>query len=48
MSDATDRSTRELPIFCNLSEQELANRRQRIVTEIFKSVQQVQEMEDGY
>ena len=48
MNDATNLSRCELPIACNLSEQELVKRRQEIAEDIFRGVQQTSELSDGY
>jgi hypothetical protein len=46
-SDANP-STIELPIACDLSEQDQQRRRQELAADIFKDFQQVEELADGY
>jgi hypothetical protein len=41
-------SRAELPIACNLSEQELRGRREALASNIYGDVQQVCELRDGY
>lgn len=48
MSDDIKQSTISLPIACTLSEQEQARRQQEIASVLFKGVDAVSELADGY
>src|SRR5204863_6170421 len=50
MSTHTEQTTNEnaLPIVCSLSEQDLIKRREELDGGIYKNIQQVQELPDGY
>jgi hypothetical protein len=48
MNTEAEQAANELPIACSLSEQELAKRREELAGDIFKNIQQVQELADGY
>jgi hypothetical protein len=46
--DDEGRSLVELPVACNLSEQELRGRREALASNIYGDVEQVCELKDGY
>ncbi len=46
MSDAPEET--QIPVACNITELEQREQRQREVNGIFKGVQEVEELEDGY
>ncbi|GAC1385436.1 MAG: hypothetical protein NVS4B7_09000 [Ktedonobacteraceae bacterium] len=48
MSTNIDQTSNDLPIVCSLAEQDLVKRRAELAVDIFKNVQQVQELADGY
>jgi hypothetical protein len=48
MSSDASYSTNELPIACNLSEQEQRERREALASGIYKNFRQVDELLDGY
>lgn len=48
MSMNTNPSTSELPIACDLTEQQQQRRREALASDIFKNFQQADELEDGY
>lgn len=48
MNTDAEQVANELPIACSLPEQELARRREELAGDIFKNIQQVQELVDGY
>lgn len=43
-----EHTMQDLPIACSLTEADLARRQEELSDEIFKNVQQVQELPDGY
>ncbi len=48
MQNELDSPANELPIACNLSDPEQAARREEVTQNLFKGVQQVKELADGY
>lgn len=48
MTNELELSANELPIACNLSESHLAARQEEIKENLFKGIQQVKELADGY
>src|SRR2546421_12571114 len=48
MSTGTQHTASNSPIACSLSQPDLAQRRGELAADIFKNMQQVQELADGY